>query len=54
MYDKLYTLYAAQQRQRRDFANAYMISNRMLAVVGIPKSHAGLVVFPLNWLKPCR
>ena len=53
-YDKLCTLYAAQQWQRRDFANVYMISNRMLAIVSIPKSHAGLVAFPLNWLKPCQ
>ena len=53
-YDKLYTLNAAQQRQRCDFANTYMISNRMLAIVSIPKSHAGLVAFPLNWHKPCQ
>ena len=53
-YDKLYTLYAEQQRQRCDFANTYMISNRMLAIVSIPKSHAGLVAFPLNWHKPCQ
>ena len=53
-YDKLYTLNAAQQRQHCDFANTYMISNRMLAIVSIPKSHAGLVAFPLNWHKPCQ
>ena len=53
-YDKLYTLYAAKQRQRCDFAYVYMISNRMLAIVSIPKWHAGLVAFPLNWLKPCK
>ena len=50
-YDKLYTLYAAKQRQRCDFAYVYMISNR---IVNIPKWHAGLVAFPLNWLKPCK